>query len=298
MKKITEIERVVRNSEHVAINHAKLRDIAREINSSGISHWMEKCPVDLSQFNQEEIIAFLFTFNAVSFCYWARDDNKWSSGYERGTFSMINSLKRAIDKGKSILNPDYLANLRQKDLEEILQGNTTIPLFQERLEILRELGQNIRSYTDFIEGCNYDALVFVEKLTEEVPSFRDSSEYKGEKITFSKRAQLLASDLGQILKFRNLDQLTACADYILPMVLRHSGVLIYSSELSKMVDNRIEIPRGSEYEVEIRANTIGAVRLISKIKGITDMQVNDFLWIAGDSVPEDKYYHRTRTTAY
>ncbi|GAI94576.1 unnamed protein product, partial [marine sediment metagenome] len=35
---------------------------------------------------------------------------------------------------------DYLANIKQEDLEEILRGNVQIPLLKERLEILKELG--------------------------------------------------------------------------------------------------------------------------------------------------------------
>jgi hypothetical protein len=28
------------------------------------------------------------------------------------------------------------------------------------------------------------------------------------------------------------------------------------------------------------------------------MQVNDYLWLLGDSVPEEQFYHRTRTICY
>jgi hypothetical protein len=296
MKTSTNIEEVVKNSKHVRINVNILERFAYDLSKTDVCHWMEKCPIDLNGLTKEQKVSFLFVFNAISFSYWGTP--KWSSGYDRGTWSMINSLKTAFDKGVSILDPKYLSNLSQKDLREILIGNTEIPLFQERLNILKNLGRTISSYTNFVEEMENDALKFVDQLVSTVPSFEDYSYYGNQKITFNKRAQLLASDLGHLLGFTNLDKLTACADYILPMVLRYNGALVYSEELSEIVDNKIEVPKGSDFEVEIRANTIGAVGLISEISDASDMQVNDMLWLAGEIVPESHQYHLTRTIAY
>jgi hypothetical protein len=296
MECLAGIERVVKKSKHVKINPLKIGGIAGDISSQECPHWMGRCPIDLSGLDEEQKTAFLFTFNAISFSYWGAP--KWNSGYERGTWSMINSLKKAIEDGKPILEPNYISSISREDLEGILQGNTRIPLLEERLRILRELGRSVRSYGEFVEDSSYDAVEFVEKLVLEALSFRDCSEYDGETVIFNKRAQLLASDLGHLLRFRNTDKLTACADYILPMVLRHREILVYSQDLAEKVDNKKEIAKDSTEEIEIRANTIWAVELIAKKSGLSAMQVNDCLWLAGDSVPQEHYYHRTRTTAY
>ncbi|PIZ52483.1 hypothetical protein COY27_00025 [Candidatus Woesearchaeota archaeon CG_4_10_14_0_2_um_filter_33_13] len=211
---------------------------------------------------------------------------------------MINSIKTAFDQGKPILNPDYLSEISEDDLEQILEGNTTIPLFERRLTILRELGGSIKDYTKFIYKCNFDALKFVDCLVLRMPSFKDESEYNGEIITFNKRAQLLSSDLGYLLGFSNMNRLTACADYILPMVLRFNHVFEYSPKLENIITNGKELPSGSKEEVEIRANTIWAVELMSRISGKTSMEINDYLWLAGNFIPETQSYHLTRTTAY
>jgi len=296
MINLSEIEWVVENSENVSINKPKLEDFAREISSHKPLHWMEKCPVDLSDLSQEELIAFLFTFNAISFSYWGNPS--WRTDYDRGTWSMIGALKKAVDQGKPILEPIYLANLSLRDLETILEGNTRIPLLEERLMILNELGRSIHNYSDFVNDTNSDAQQLVEKVLAEIPSFRDFSIYKGQRVDFNKRAQLLASDIGYLFGFENQDKSTACADYILPLVLEYGGILDYSKELASKVDQRIEIPKNSEEEVEIRANTIHSVELIKAKSGLTAMQVNDYLWLAGDLVPAEQYYHLTRTTAY
>lgn len=49
------------------------------------------------------------------------------------------------------------------------------------------------------------------------------------------------------------------ADYVVPAVLRHWGILTCSHALAKMMDGLQELAPGSEEEVELRACTITAV---------------------------------------
>lgn len=100
-----------------------------------------------------------------------------------------------------------------------------------------------------------------------------------------------------------IEKLAACADYILPMVLRHYGVLVYGQDLAEKVDNGVQIQKGSNEEIEIRANTISAVELLreeirDRFPGITSMELNDYLWLARTGLPEGVKHHLTRTTAY
>lgn len=101
-----------------------------------------------------------------------------------------------------------------------------------------------------------------------------------------------------------LKNLTACADYKLPWILRKLGILSYSESLAREVDTKVEIPHGSEEEVEIRAGTIWANELIKqklkkRIPKIDSIHINDHLWLLSQArLPNDKSYHLTRTTAY
>ena len=107
-------------------------------------------------------------------------------------------------------------------------------------------------------------------IVENFPSFEDSSIYKGRRVYFYKRAQLLISDIFQAFdghkfgKLRNITELTACADYKLPFVLRRLGIFSYSYYLTDKIDNQIQIDKDSEEEIEIRANTIWVVELIKQ----------------------------------
>jgi len=308
------LQLVLKHPQHVSIDQERLEKLtetlAQDLEETRGSHWSTDCPINLQGLDQDQRLAFLFVFNAISFSYWG--EPKWSIPYqgktfERGTWSMIAALHRAVEEGTPLLDPGYLTNIEDEQLEAILRGTTTIPLLKERVAILREVGRTVQeryqgNFLGVVEASEGDALRLVEVLVDHFPNFQDTAQYGTHNVHFRKRAQLLVSDVSQIGgdSLKNSDQLTACADYILPMVLRYHGVLRYSSELSAKVDNRIELPKGSAEEVEIRANTIAAVEAMKRTleNRFTAMQINDALWLMGDTIPPTEHHHRTRTTAY
>ncbi len=306
------IQPIIKQARHVRIDQERLETLARNLEQTSRigSHWTASCPVDISALDTDQKLGFLFVFNAISFSYWG--EPSWQVEYQgrtltRGTWSMIAALHRAVEERVPVLDPAYLAEIKDEQLEQMLRGNTTIPLLREKAVILSELGSTIQeryhgNFSEVVEGAEGDAVQLVDLLVDEFPSFNDTAEYRGHKVQFHKRAQLLASDISQLRRYplRNIDQLTACADYILPMVLRYHGVLRYSPELSTKVDKGIELPKGSAEEVEIRAHTLAAVETMKRSLGnqFTAMQINDALWLAGDRIPTTERYHRTRTTAY
>jgi hypothetical protein len=121
---------------------------------------------------------------------------------------------------------------------------------------------------------------------------------------------LFAADLHGALEgkglgsFRDMEELTAFADYKLPQVLRHVGALDYSMGLTEKVDRMICLDPGSEEEVEIRTNTIWAVELIHREmkrlgKEVSASQIDRLLWNLGqDDEFRARPYHRTLTIFY
>ena len=91
-------------------------------------------------------------------------------------------------------------------------------------------------------------------------------------------------------------QLPVAADYQLPKVLRAAGVLRYSETLAGTGDSCTAIEAGSREETEIRAGTIIADARLAMGIGVTETQVDDWLWQARNRVPAP--HHRTRICAY
>ena len=92
------------------------------------------------------------------------------------------------------------------------------------------LGENIVAKYDgkvsnLINEAKGDAQKLVELIVKNFPSFSDTSPYKEKEIYFYKRAQLFVADIHQLFEGRgfgalkNVDHLTACADYKLPQIL-------------------------------------------------------------------------------
>ncbi len=311
MKQLESLEFVVRNSRHVQINEEQVRGLAKNFAGLNSGHWIESSSLARSSLNYQQKTAFLFVFNAVSFSYWGNP--KWTIEYEnqtynRGTWSLIAAIQRAMKENIPILDSSYLVDLSVEELGHILKGNVEIPLLEERTAILREVGLIVTkkyngNFLQVISNPNSNSVGdLVDKIVGEFPSFNDSSSYNGEKVYFHKRAQLLVSDLNHSLGLGlDIHKLTACADYIIPMVLRYLGILEYDSALASKVDHQIEIQKDGEEENEIRAGTIVAIEQIKKElskPNLTSMQLNDYFWLAGDTIPETEFYHLTRTTAY
>ena len=101
-----------------------------------------------------------------------------------------------------------------------------------------------------------------------------------------------------------MDKLTSFADYKLPQVLRHLGVLHYAPALARRVDQKELIDPGSPEEVEIRASTIWAVELIRQElahsgKILKAFEIDWILWHMGQDLEfRVKPYHRTVTVFY
>lgn len=318
MGKILETTKfVIENSDLVRLNHERLLEFSNSFDHGKAEHWLSAAPFDFFHFSEDDKLHFVILFNALSFCYWG--EPKWTVEYQGktydGAWGMILALGRGIEEDAELLDYDFCSKISKEKLAHILRGNTDIPLLEERWTILREIGLNMNAKFDgkarnLIIEAGGDAQKLLALIVQNFPSFLDVSPYKNEQVYFLKRAQLLVADIYQIFegkgfgKLKNIDALTACADYKLPQILRKLGILEYTTALAEKIDAKTEIVHSSPEEVELRANTIWAVELIKqevqkRSPQIMSFEVNDHLWLATqEKFPDDKPYHRTRTTAY
>ncbi|MFA6100112.1 MAG: queuosine salvage family protein [Patescibacteria group bacterium] len=312
------IQSVIKNSRFVRINPEAIRDFAASVTDSdfGGSEWNEETL--LKSGHEETYIASAFLISALAFCYWG--EPKWTIDVRGQTFdgnaAMLRALKRGIDDGYPLTDPRYLSNLPEDDLRQILKGSIEIPLFAERLRLLRDMGKIVTenfsgSFKKIVEAADYDALKLVEVAVNAMPTvFDDQVNYHGQKILFYKRAQVIPlslhglAELKLVPPIQNFDQLTALADYKGPQLLRKLGILQYTDDLAAHINAKIEIASGSDEEIEIRANEIWAIELLTRaiqerLPDICPIEVFECLWLRGQTKSaDDKPYHRTRTIWY
>jgi hypothetical protein len=318
MKKVLEsIQIVTKKSKSVQINKASVSDFAKDFEHKDITHWLSEAPFDFETLNDREKLEFLLVFNSISFRYWGNP--KWTVEYKGeeydGSWAMIICVKRAIEEGKPILDSQYRSLLSKEDFQDILRGNIEIPLLNERLKITKEVAGILNEkfdgdFENLINKSNGDALELLELIVSNFPSFNDTSVYMETEVSFHKRAQLLVADIYNIFggknygDLKNIEKLTACADYKLPQILRESNILKYSDKLAEQIDRKETLLKDSEEEIEIRANTILAVELMKEKlkelgKNFKSTEINDHIWLLSQNKDySSKPYHLTDTTAY
>jgi len=160
-------------------------------------------------------------------------------------------------------------------------------------------------------------------------------DYQGRRLFFWKRAQILIAETWAAffpgddkephpLFPDGVDVLTMFADYRVPQILNHLGILDYSPGLTKILQGKVPLEYGSIEEMSIRAASICAVDAIKEEMNnpqnhrdgpwtpVTSVLIDFFLWDLSKLVengevsltgPEKKRNvilpcHRTRSIYY
>lgn len=264
---------------------------------------------------------YVLILDALNFCFWSDPGQpRWAVEYQgrawQGYWGLAAALRKAIEGGVPILEASVLARVTLDDVANLLAGQGQIPLLEARHAHLVQIGNRLLEtyggrFSATIEAARHDALDLVALTVRDFPCYRDEAEYEGLRVPLYKRAQILAVDLfgtfgGEAWgRLSRLDEITAFADYKVPQVLRRLGILQYSPRLSACLDALEAIPAGDPREVEIRAATVAAVESIRRTlaervgRSPRSFEIDWHLWgIGQEPSPEDRPYHRTRTTAY
>ena len=193
--------------------------------------------------------------------------------------AMTACLKRAMDNGVPILDGKFLATMTRSGMEKIFAGNIEIPMLEEKLQNLNDVGKILAERYDghfhnFIKSCPpklYDnGGGLVERLAKEFPRYNDVSQFEGHEIKFYKLTQLgywgiyAGLRASNTLPLVDIGKMTAFADYIVPAALRLLGITSYSPALEKAIDSYQLIPRDSTQEIEIRAHCLYATALLTE----------------------------------
>jgi hypothetical protein len=248
---------------------------------------------------------------------------KFETEYEGHRWSdseaMFACLHRAMVSGVPLLEGEYLAAVTRSDLERIFTGTITMPMLEERVAILNQVGATLVAdhrgrFHHFVRSCPpvmiADGDGILERLVREFPRFDDRSPYRGHTVVFDKLAQLALWSLhlavGETGGFalRDLDRMTAFADYIVPVALRVMGVLEYDPGLEDRLSKGVAIERDSEEEVEIRAHSLYATALLTDAvnrrrpadRRLVIPQIDFRLWSAYHATTWP--HHLTRTVMY
>lgn len=315
------VQAVVEQGEHVWINAERVEMLAHQWLEHDKEQQVSPTWYDRYHFcdGTERTVNWILALDAMNFCFWAeKGQPRWSIDYRgerlNGYLAEAAALKRAVEEDIPLWDAAYLSTISEKDVAQIFRGEHTIPLFEQRLQNLREVGHVLLKHYDgqfihAIERAERNAVELTLLLAKDFSSFNDVVLYRNRLVRFLKRAQICVADLYGSFggkgwgAFTAMDQLTIFADYKLPQVLRHYGVLEYQPSLARRIDAQELLEAGTEEEVELRAATVWAGELLRRElthhdHPMTAAEIDLRLWLLGQHSAEMQPYHRTRTIYY
>jgi len=270
----------------------------------------------------ERTVNWLLLLDALNFCFWAeKDHERWRISYKgetlNGYWAEAAALKRAVEEGIPLWDADYLSAISEATVASIfrpIEGSDPIPLLEQRVLHMREVGRVLQEkyagqFVQAIQQAQNNAVTLVHILARNFASFNDVVGYRGHEVRFFKRAQICVADISSAFggehwgAFTDLHKLTIFADYKLPQILRHYGMLAYHSTLATRIDNQELLEQGSEEEVEIRAATIWACELLRRAMqrqgySMNATEIDARLWSLSQNTKNMRPYHRVYTQFY
>ena len=234
------------------------------------------------------------------------------------TDAMVYQIDKALLEGAPLTQGHYMRDMNLKEFKRIFTGNIEMPMADEKVEILNNVGDTLVTKYDgdwinFIDDGpkklydNGEGLV--ERLVRDFKRFDDHSIFENEKVYFLKLAQLAFWGIHRELSKRHfyiedMENMTAFADYIIPVALESFGIVKYSSGLKEKIDSGILIDRDSIEEIEIRSTSIYVTakltELINNYKNeeekIIIPQLDFKLWT--DFHADERPHHLTKTIMY
>ena len=280
---LSSVQEVVKSAQLVGINHNKITEVADWMAYEEFAKPDGSMLLDFAN-DPDFLMDFTLVVNTMNFAFTDFSTGvKFETDYMGRRWcdseAMLACLHRAINSGIPFFSGEYLAKVTRKDLESVFSGTIEMPMLDERVTLFNEVGRILVDkyqgrYSTFVRSCaprlyaNGDGLL--ERLTTEFPRFRDVSIYNGSEVHIYKLAQLgiwgmhLALSPRGAWKLEDADNLTAFADYIVPVGLRVMRIFEYTPELEKQINSLVEVPRNCQAEIELRASSIYVIAKLTE----------------------------------
>jgi len=312
---LSSVSKVIPKLSCMELNIEKLHEVAINLSKEDFGINYEGNP----NIVPEEYIRKTMLINTLNFVF---TDFLTSVKYKienlSDTDAMVYQIDKALLEGAPLTQGHYMRDMNLKEFKRIFTGNIEMPMADEKVEILNNVGDTLVTkysgdWINFIDDGPkklYDNGVgLVERLVRDFKRFDDHSIFENEKVYFLKLAQLAFWGIHRELSKRHfyiedMENMTAFADYIIPVALESFGIVKYSSGLKEKIDSGILIDRDSIEEIEIRSTSIYVTakltELINNYKNeeekIIIPQLDFKLWT--DFHADERPHHLTKTIMY
>ena len=277
-------EKFMLNPVYVSINFERLDTIAANMQSIRPPKFPNPTVPDKEDVYKSVLLELVG--GAINYCYWyGRDDVR--PGGASSTF-MYENLQNAFWD----YEPAYQSNFKSC-INNFIQNLTfkRFPLLEERINHLKQLEYFAEDYVQIIlDSDRKDLEPHMNNLLAEFPGYASD--------IFLKRASLFFLQLYRRFGWfaEAMKTLHIPADYQVPKLMNHEGIIEYDTELGYEIDLRRPIPKGSQKECEIRAATVQVAKMLIENTGWNVAEVDGYFWLRRKEV--EGPFHLTITTDY
>lgn len=278
------VEKFMTAPMYVSINFERLDYVAAQMKSMDPPKF--PFPTVPDKENVYKSVLLELVGGAINYCYWyGRDDVR--PGGASSTL-MYENLQNAFWD----YEPVYPSTFRSC-IDNFIQNLTfkRFPLLEERINHLEQLtpfGE------DFIQGiCDSerkDLEPHMNNLLAEFPGYASD--------IFLKRASLFFLQLYRQFGWfaEAMKTLHIPADYQVPKIMNHEGIIEYDTELDYEIATRRPILKGSQKECEIRAATIHVAKILGEKTDWNVAEIDGYFWLRRKEAFNP--FHLTITTDY
>ena len=319
-KVLHSIKPVIKNLQHLSIDSVQLVTEAK--NLSGYNYEI-KYP-NSSNLKPEDVIRKTMLINTLNFAFTDFESQiKYALNDGDNTFSdtdaMVYQIDLAVKNGIDLYDGYFLQDITETTFKSIFSANIEMPMAKEKTYVLNKVGETLvgeykGNWINFIKSgpkkLYHNGEGLIERLVSQFDRFRDTSTYLEEEVHFLKLAQLafwgIHRELAKDGKFyiEDMENMTAFADYIVPVALEKMGIVTYTDKLKNKIEQGVLIESDSIEEIEIRAATLFVTAQlteeINKVKAeeekIIIPQLDFKLWT--DFHAEQSAHHLTKTIMY
>lgn len=277
----------------VSINSSVIEDLI--FNEQHRSIHFHNQTNSLSSLSIYNTFKFLISLNSINYQFWSIQNNqlvRYQNHNLVGALAMFDGFSRLFEYMVKInFDTNYLT------LQHIQDFFGDIPVPIERLSILKEsfdqhlFNDVLTILEQHIQLKNFN-VALAKKISNIMPiSYHDP---------YLKKIQLCLYEMANYLNFLGYDikiDVTVAADYQIPKVLEHLGVLTYSNQLIDTIQKKEKILSYSDMERAIRSATILSCEDISQKHNISIACLDRFLWLSRNDC-HNKNFHLTETPYY
>jgi hypothetical protein len=284
---------VVADPKWVRINDgAPLDDLAAKAAAEPRPQLMGAAIIGGVEASQITTVIFELVAASVNYCYWyGRHDVRPCGCTSVGMYQHLTASFAECGGEYSLQTTRRFYSRLVKD---------RFPLIEERHKHLQQILYPLVARTNAIaeeivktascDTCPSYMSDHLDNLLLRYPGFAGD--------VFLKRASLFFTLLHQRFGWFSdeIAHLPVPADYQVPKMLRHAGVLEYHPALQGLIDDGCPIQKNGRLEAEIRASTVIAGQMLAERSGRTPADVDYYLWTKRKTVTDP--FHLTLTTDY